>query len=389
MNRALKFWVFGSGSLLVVVGGILYIANLTIANQARAKAEAEKRATQRPTGELDNPVGHVDRTTAPKDTKIADGELVGAPDAPPPAAQPAQSTRAVKAGPATYTYYAEVAATPTPPTTLAAPQPVRIWLASGTFIPCKLVNTVNSSHINTPVIGLVTQDVWEEDGGHWHCIIPAGTRATSFAQSGAVRDRIEVSGTWSLKFPHDAREYRVEGIACTRQADPATQQFGDEDGSAGLHGQIIESDHWAAAKALLALTVQSLANSAGAMGTAAIAKEGFSYFETPNAAPVLNQQIVQLMNGESGDGRYVHVRAGSNFYVFTCETVEPWKRAIGGQKRAEDDLSLRRPGDGVPMAPKTGEEGIIDRAFQLEQQLIDKEKNEQQGNETTPKRIHY
>jgi type IV secretory pathway VirB10-like protein len=387
MNRAIKFWVFGSGSLLLLVAGVLYVANLTITNQARSRAQSEQQQKQRETGKLDNPVGQVDRTQAPKDTLLADGKLNPEPNAPPITQQPAEPLKTTpKTVPATYMYYAEVAATPTP-TPEPKPAPVRIWLASGTFIPCKLVNTINSSHINTPVVGLVTQDIWEQDDGRWHCIIPSGTRVSSFAQSGAVRDRIEVAGTWSLKFPNDAREYRVEGIACTRQADPTTQQFGEEEGSAGLIGEIVESDHWRSAKALLAMTFESLANASGAMATAAIAKEGFSYFQTPNAAPVLNQQITQMLNGENGDGRYVHVRGGTDFYVFTCETVEPWKRAIGGQPRAENDPSLRKP-PSPAATPQTESDKILDKAFEMERQLIDKQKNNEQQNDE-PKKIHY
>jgi hypothetical protein len=55
---------------------------------------------------------------------------------------------------------------------------------------------------------------------------------SSFAQKGAVRDRIEVAGTWLFVFA-DGRQLKVPGIACDREADPSNQQFGIEDGSAG------------------------------------------------------------------------------------------------------------------------------------------------------------
>jgi hypothetical protein len=49
------------------------------------------------------------------------------------------------------------------------------------------------------------------------------------------------------------RRLRVPGMALEPQADPQNQQFGDADGSAGLAGESFESDHWASARALLAL----------------------------------------------------------------------------------------------------------------------------------------
>jgi hypothetical protein len=96
------------------------------------------------------------------------------------------------------------------------------------------VNTVESSHINTPVVGEVLRDVYQNG----HLIVPAGAVVSSFAQSGAVRDRIEVAGMWLIVYP-DGRYLRIHGIACDREADPSNQQFGIEDGSAGLQGELV------------------------------------------------------------------------------------------------------------------------------------------------------
>ena len=65
-------------------------------------------------------------------------------------------------------------------------------------MPCALVNTVESSHINTPVVGEVLQDMYQNG----RLIIPAGAIVSSFAESGAVRDRIEVAGTWLITYIH-------------------------------------------------------------------------------------------------------------------------------------------------------------------------------------------
>ena len=130
-----------------------------------------------------------------------------------------------------------------------------------------LVNTVESSHINTPVVGEVLRDVYQNG----KLIISAGTIVSSFASSGAVRDRIEVAGSWLLVF-HDGRQLKVNGIACVRQANPENQQFGVEDGSAGLLGELKESDHWANAKAFIAL----LMTSATQAGTAAVSGRCFA-----------------------------------------------------------------------------------------------------------------
>jgi hypothetical protein len=112
------------------------------------------------------------------------------------------------------------------------------------------------------VVGEVIRDVYQNG----HLIIPAGAIATCWAQPGAVRDRIEVAGKWSLTYP-DGKEFELEGVACDREADPANQQFGIEDGSAGLQGDLVESDHWANAKAFIALLITAATQTGTAVAT--------------------------------------------------------------------------------------------------------------------------
>ena len=62
--------------------------------------------------------------------------------------------------------------------------------------------------------------------------------------------------------------HKVE--AC--EADPANQQFGIEDGSAGLQGELIESDHWANAKAFIALLMTAAMQTGTAAATSTAIK---------------------------------------------------------------------------------------------------------------------
>jgi hypothetical protein len=58
-------------------------------------------------------------------------------------------------------------------------QAVSEWfLPYGRLLRCELVNTVDSTNIETPIIGLVIEDAW--NGGR--VIIPAGTEVHSLAQ---------------------------------------------------------------------------------------------------------------------------------------------------------------------------------------------------------------
>src|SRR5438067_44326 len=60
----------------------------------------------------------------------------------------------------------------------------------GRLVQCELVVTVDSSSINTPIIGLVTEDVWH-DG---RLIIPAGAEVHGTAKLDRVRERIASNG---------------------------------------------------------------------------------------------------------------------------------------------------------------------------------------------------
>ena len=175
------------------------------------------------------------------------------------------------------------------------------------------------------MVGEVTRDVIQNNDGARHLIVPAGTLVSCFAQSGAVRDRIEVAGVWFFVFP-DGRHLRVPGMALVREADPSNQQFGDEDGSAGLAGETVETDHWASAKALL---ITTSAQTGTAVATATLqAAHTTGVVGLPDTTPILSKYIDQLLNGETGDGRYIHVRAGTEFYIFPTDTILPSHRSV-------------------------------------------------------------
>lgn len=64
----------------------------------------------------------------------------------------------------------------------------------GRLIPCELIITVDSSSIQTPIIGLVTEDIFH----HGQLIIPAGTEVHGRAQVDRARERIASNGRWTL-----------------------------------------------------------------------------------------------------------------------------------------------------------------------------------------------
>jgi hypothetical protein len=228
------------------------------------------------------------------------------------------------------------------------------------------------------VVGEVVRDVVQKNNGVPHLIVPAGTLVNSFAQSGAVRDRIEVAGSWIFVFP-DGRQLKIRGIACDREADPANQQFGIEDGSAGLQGEIIESDHWANAKAFIALLMTASLQTGTAVATSALqATHTTGVTSLPDTTPLLAKYVDQLLNGETGDGRFVRVRAGKEFYIYPTETIEPQSRTIRDSRPAENLVPAQ------PFSPAASE------AVELEKQILKaSQQPANENNDENRNRFHY
>ena len=382
MRRLLRFFITGPGALLTVILIGLGICWLIKNGQDRQAAEARKHQIERPLGSV-NPSDQVDQATAQKEKILADRRLIPGnrtePFAQPHVAPPQSPQPQAHALPQLVSFYAQVQATPGPSPTAETerPKPVDIFLPRGTFIPCALVNTVESSHINTPVVGEVIRDVYQNG----HLIIPAGAIATCWAQPGAVRHRIEVAGKWSLTYP-DGKEFELEGVACDREADPANQQFGIEDGSAGLPGELVESDHWANAKAFIALLLTAATQTGTAVATSTLqAAHTTGVTSLPDTTPIMAKYLDQLLNGETGDGRFVRVRASKEFYIFSASVVEPTKRSVGGRRQQEEksDQELLNQSKATP----SDDDKALGEALQMERRIQEaaqpRDKNETQS----------
>lgn len=324
------------GFLLIVVGGIMFVAYVIHQGQEKSQQGQNSNQPKRDLGSI-NPKTVVDTAVASKESVLSNRQLslIRVETDPVKTTQTPEVTQQRTALPTLVSFYSQVAATPTP-TPKPRQEPEQLWLPPSIFIPCALVNTVNSSHIDTPVVGEVLRDVYQNK----KLVIAAGTIVSSFAGK-AVRDRIAVAGNWLLVF-HDGRQLKISGIACVRQADAENQQFGPEDASAGLMGELKESDHWANAKAFLALLMTSVNQVVTAGANSAVSGVHGGYgggVALPDTSQIQAKYLDQLLNGENGDGRYVHVPASTEFYIFPTETVLPLRRSIENSASTKEDAS--------------------------------------------------
>jgi hypothetical protein len=207
----------------------------------------------------------------------------------------------------------------------------------GRLIPCELIVTVDSSSIQTPIVGLVTENIYF--GGR--LLIPAGTEIHGKAQTDHVRERIASSGGWTFVW-QDGRELRVSGIALDREFDTDGSGWGITDGSAGLRGRVLKSDDMAEIKLFAA---SFLGGAASAFTDNQQTVLGNEVLPTAKNAGIQGVQAViqayaqQIYDSIQRDGFYVRVAAGKQFYVYITQTLDVSDASLGGTRNAPNDFT--------------------------------------------------
>lgn len=227
-------------------------------------------------------------------------------------------------------------------TTSDATELSKTYAPYGRMIPCETVVTIESSRLDTPVIGLVTEDVWH-DG---RLIIPAGAEVHGRASLDRSRERIAVAGRWVVVWRDgsslNGTELVLSGIALDRQRDEVTGEFGMRDGSAGLAGQLIRSDNWQEVKlfastffAGMASGLQEMRNQSTAFGDVPVPVASGKNAALQGTSDVLNLYARQIQDVIARDGFYVRVPAGKQFYLYVTETVDQAKGVRGNVRNEE------------------------------------------------------
>jgi Type IV secretory pathway, VirB10 components len=232
--------------------------------------------------------------------------------------------------------------TPTPKPPPPIPQAIfatkeesrsEFFLPYGRLLRCELVNTVDSTLIDTPIIGLVTEDVWH-DG---RLVIPAGTEVHGAAQKSAARERIGSERQWMVVF-QDGRELPISGTVLDYAPD-GTDAWGETDGSAGLRGYMIASDKFAEAKAILASMISAGAgafpettNLVSPLTGAATEIQNGGYQDAIAAGIQAGGQIYaqRLLDGLEKEPSYVRVPGGTLFYLYVTQSVDLGKARLSG-----------------------------------------------------------
>ena len=213
------------------------------------------------------------------------------------------------------------------------------YAAYGRFLRCKLLITVDSNHIQTPIVGTILEDVYSPERV---LLIPAGAEVHGMAQNDSAEDRIASQDRWIIVWrTNDGQEVELPltGIALDHAPSPNGAGWGLTDGSAGLRGQEIRSSNLTEIKMLLAQFGAGFAQSFAESGLQSVVtpsgtvltsqNNGFQQAAAQgmqNAANLYAQQIADTVKRE---GIFIRVPAGTDFYVYVTQTIDASQAHVG------------------------------------------------------------
>lgn len=267
----------------------------------------------------------------------------------------------------------------------------------GRLIKCQLVNTVDSSSFETPVIALVTENLWH-DG---RIIIPAGTEVHGKAASLTQRNRIAAEKEWVLvwrtRTTENGFELPVTAVALDYNQDIKTGRYAITDGSAGLRGDVIQTDEYSKLKLYAALFIKGAAEGVSELILEKARSDSQNTYVNSDQSSSENNrssgteqikagvaggvsQAVDLyakniLEAVSRDGVFVRVPAGRFFYLYITQTIDKAKASPGAAGGGVEKISPLTETAGVEEAQKT----LLNLAVK---RLRENTENQQNGEKT-------
>ncbi len=341
---------------VVVLFGGLWIYGKKQAGEREAAKLAAQKNKKVELGQMKVPLNQglesgTPQQVKPEGAKSAEGEAVAGgivPFRPAPAVVVQQAPTAATAGngktppakvepkPRKVRYASLLASYEAPPARterVELPAPER-FIPFGTLLKCKLVNTIDSANLETPVIALLLEDVWQNGKK----VIPANTLVHGTARSGRMRDRVTASGAWRFVW-QDGRELVFNGVALDREYDQDIDGYGITDGSAGIRGRVLAADDLQELKMLASAALSGFARGTqdrtqNALGTTITGSVSNGVRE--GVGDVFDLHAMRTLKDIEENGYFVRVAAGKEFYVYVLESVDPQKASVAGKKlRAE------------------------------------------------------
>lgn len=328
-----KFGIFVAFVAVLFSGLWIYGRSELGQKEARRVASAKKAEL----GQMQMPLDQGLENGVPQQAGATDGARAKGegrivpfrPPAGPAAPQPAKAAEQPKQ-PRKIKYQTLLAAYAADAAPRAEPPPPKRFVPYGTLLKCKLVNTVDSANLETPVIALLLEDVWQNG----ERVIPANTLVHGTARAGRIRDRVTANGTWRFVW-QDGRELAFNGIALDREYEHDIDGYGITDGSAGLKGRVLATDDLQELKMLASAALSGFARGTQDRGQTALGTTitgSLSNGVREGVGEVFELYAHRTLREIEQNGYFVRVPAGKEFYVYVVETVNPEQAKVAGAK---------------------------------------------------------
>jgi hypothetical protein len=226
------------------------------------------------------------------------------------------------------------------------------FIPFGTLLKCKLVNTIDSANLDTPLIAVLLEDVWQSGKR----VILANTLVHGTAHAGRIRDRITAAGAWRFVW-QDGRELVFTGVALDREYDQEIDGYGITDGSAGLRGRVMATDDLQELKMLASAALSGFARGTQdrtqtAIGTTIVGSVSNGVRE--GVGNVFDLYAARTLKDIEDNGYFVRVAAGKEFYVYVLETVDPQKATLAGMNSHLTNAAIPETGAAPPQTQIKG-----------------------------------
>ncbi len=230
------------------------------------------------------------------------------------------------------------------------PAPER-FMPFGTLLKCKLVNTIDSANLETPVIAMLLEDVWQNGKK----VIPANTLVHGTARSGRMRDRVTATGAWRFVW-QDGRELVFNGVALDREYEQDIDGYGITDGSGGIKGRVMATDDLQELKMLASAALSGFARGTqdrqqSALGTTITGSVSNGVRE--GVGDVFDLYAKRTLKDIEENGYFVRVAAGKEFYVYVLGSVDPQKASVAGVKFKATAAAPDSGAEAPPPSPST------------------------------------
>lgn len=233
------------------------------------------------------------------------------------------------------------------PSTGIAPQPkasqleesksenLGIFAPYGSVIECELLYTLDSIHEGTPIVGIVTKDLW----WNGHLVLPANSMVHGpSSKADFSRERIVSNDNWVIVLEQQndllaGREMKVKARLLDKSVRKEGKSWNIDDGSYGIRGYTVTSKNLEELKFFASTFLATAASSFQEEDSNPLS--GITFKNTARNAALsgtsesLNRYADQLLKEIESKGAYIRVPTGKTFYLYLEQTLVLTDAQIG------------------------------------------------------------